>query len=108
MHQERRHGAPRTQLAVLASVMCTLQWVHSCTIQGVDMGECVAPQDFVDEMPFCSTSVRYTACLPKAVPHFPNLTAANKDAWAAAAFSSFVSTRIEVETGRLSPDDPST
>lgn len=75
-------------------------------IQGQNSGVCKAAQDIQDRMPFCADVVRYTACVPREVSWYPNLTIEVKDLWARDTYRAFVAERLAIEDGDMKPTDP--
>lgn len=78
---------------------------HCCHLFGVDSGVCREQEDFAADMPFCSGVVRYTACVPRYQPWFPNHTLLAKDAWVENTYHSVVQRRIAVESGSVRARD---
>lgn len=93
-------------LVQLSQLLLTLQQADACVIQGQDSGECKAPQDFGSQMSFCSSVVKYTACVPREIPWYPNLTLAKKDAWVESAVQNHILERRAIEQGALKPSNP--
>jgi hypothetical protein len=76
-----------------------------CVLAGTDSGTCAA--NIQEHAPFCASSVRYPACVPRELPWLPNLTIASKDAWVGASVAALVAQREAIERGALVPNDPS-
>lgn len=99
------HGAAAALALALALSLSTQ--AGACYIQGHDSGVCKEPQAFSAEMPFCASSVRYRACVPRETPWFGNLTTVKKDQWVQLTVGSHVLERKAIEMGELRPADPS-
>lgn len=68
---------------------------------------CMPPQDIQDRMPFCAQSVQYTACVPRDLPWYGNLTIEKKDKWLESTYAVFLNERLAIEADEYKPDDPS-
>jgi hypothetical protein len=54
-------------------------------------------EDYEFQMPFCQDVVRYTACVPRYQPLYPNHTLLAKDSWASSTHATVVADRIRHE-----------
>ena len=68
-----------------AAALCLVAAARGCVIAGVDAGQCISESEFAAVAPFCASVVRYAACVPAPQRGFAVPTAAEKDAWVAAA-----------------------
>lgn len=94
------------RLGLLSSLLfLALSPANACVLAGYDSGVCKAAQDIQDDMPFCADVVRYTACVPRYVPWYGNLTVRKKDQWAKDSFDAFIDERERIEAGKFSPTD---
>ncbi|KAA0177062.1 hypothetical protein FNF27_01392 [Cafeteria roenbergensis] len=84
----------RAAALILASLVASA-W--ACAIQGTDSGECQTRDEYEFQMPFCQDVVRYTACVPRYQPLYPNHTLAAKDAWVSASHARVVAERSATE-----------
>lgn len=89
-------GRYRSLLALAA----LLQGTFACVIQGHESGECVDFNDFESFLPFCRSTVRYRACMPKFQELYSNHTISAKDDWVRQNYERMVDQRLSVEQNR--------
>jgi len=89
--------ASGTSAVRLAAVAAALSAAAGCAIQGYDSGECQARDEYEFQMPFCQDVVRYSACVPRYQPLYPNHTLAAKDAWVSSTHAGIIDARQRAE-----------
>ena len=78
----------------------------ACVLQGVDTGVCISEIEFAGSSTFCSSYVRYTACVPTVQPGFPPLGVTEKDAWVRDRVTNYTAERRRIEEGSFIPNNP--
>jgi hypothetical protein len=98
----RRGARAATVGLALALSASVLPAALACALSGTESGECMEPADFAADMPFCSSVVKYRACVPiyrgTDVARWRNHTLANKDAWVKSSWQKEWDIRKTAET----------